>query len=69
MQVKQYLTPLITKPVIEHILHAKETPAIKGDPSILTAQQREVLQLIGEGKGTIEISTLLNVSIKTVQFH
>lgn len=69
VQVKQYLTPLITKPVIEHILHAKETPAIKGDPSILTAQQREVLQLIGEGKGTIEISTLLNVSIKTVQFH
>lgn len=48
---------------------SKETPAIKGDPSTLTAQQREVLQLIGEGKGTIEIATLLNVSIKTVQFH
>jgi len=69
VQVKQYLTPLITKPVIEHILHAKETPAIKGDPSILTAQQREVLQLIREGKGTKEIATLLNISVKIVQLH
>ena len=28
-----------------------------------------MLQLIGEGKGTKEIATLLNISIKTVQFH
>ncbi|MCP9448329.1 MAG: LuxR C-terminal-related transcriptional regulator, partial [Nitrospira sp.] len=35
----------------------------------LTPRQREVLQLIGEGKTTKEIAALLNVSVKTVEFH
>ncbi|MDH4329735.1 MAG: helix-turn-helix transcriptional regulator, partial [Nitrospira sp.] len=35
----------------------------------LTPRQREVLQLIGEGKSTKEIATILNVSVKTVEFH
>jgi len=69
LQGKQYLTPSITKPVIAQFLNPEETRVIKGDPSALTARQREVLQLIGEGKSTKEIATILNVSIKTVQFH
>ena len=28
-----------------------------------------MLQLIAEGKGTKEVSALLNISIKTVEFH
>ena len=35
----------------------------------LTPRQREVLQLIGEGKSTKQIATILNISIKTVEFH
>ncbi|UWZ86938.1 response regulator [Occallatibacter riparius] len=35
----------------------------------LTPRQREVLQLVAEGKSTKEISTCLNISIKTVEFH
>ncbi len=68
-QGKQYLTPSITQPVMTLMLKAEETPPIKSDPSGLTARQREVLQLIGEAKGTKEIATLLNVSVKTVHFH
>lgn len=69
LQGKQYLTPAITKPVIERALKAEESLAIKGFPSELTPRQREVLQLIGEGKSTKEIATLLRLSVKTVQFH
>ena len=36
---------------------------------VLTARQRETLRLIGEGKNTKEIATLLGVSPKTVEFH
>ncbi len=35
----------------------------------LTARQREVLQLVAEGKTVKEISALLNISPKTVEFH
>lgn len=36
---------------------------------VLTARQRETLRLIGEGKNTKEIASLLGVSPKTVEFH
>jgi DNA-binding NarL/FixJ family response regulator len=35
----------------------------------LTSRQREVLQLVAEGKSKKEMATLLNVSMKTVEFH
>ncbi len=35
----------------------------------LTERQREVLQLIAEGRGNKEIATILGVSVKTVEFH
>jgi len=35
----------------------------------LTPRQREVLQLVAEGKTSKEISVLLNISSKTVEFH
>lgn len=35
----------------------------------LTPRQREVLQLVGEGKTARQISTLLTISVKTVEFH
>lgn len=69
LQGKHYLTPSIAKPVIEQVLKADNTPAIKGADKELTSRQREILQLIGEGKGTKEMAALLNLSVKTIQFH
>ncbi|OQW32679.1 MAG: DNA-binding response regulator [Nitrospira sp. SG-bin1] len=69
LQGKYYLTPSIAKPVIDQALNAKAIPDIKKAVAELTPRQREILQLIGEAKGTKEIATLLGVSVKTVQFH
>lgn len=35
----------------------------------LTARQREILQLIAEGRNTKEIADVLNLSVKTVEYH
>jgi len=69
LQGQHYLTPSITKPVLESTVHPERVPPINRSVSRLTPRRREVLQLIGEGKGTKEIATLLNVSVKTIEFH
>lgn len=69
LQGKYYLTPSIAKPVIEQALKAEDKPAVKGSIAELTPRQREVLQLIGEGKRTKEVAELLKLSVKTVEFH
>ncbi len=63
-----YLTPAITKRVLDGMLQPNKTELRKSLMD-LTPRQREVLQLIGEGKGTKDVATLLNVSVKTVEFH
>jgi DNA-binding CsgD family transcriptional regulator len=35
----------------------------------LTARQREILQLVAEGRSTKEIAALLEISVKTVETH
>ena len=69
MRGQHYMTPLITKDVLAATLQpAEETKHIR-PPAVLTPRQREVLQLVAEGKGTKEIARILNISVKTVEFH
>jgi len=42
---------------------------LKGPKAYLTQREKEVLQLIAEGKGNKEISDLLCISIETVKSH
>jgi DNA-binding NarL/FixJ family response regulator len=62
-----YVTPLVTREVIDGLLRGAETPPSQG--SELTTRQREVLQLLAEGHSVKEIAGLLKVSPRTVEFH
>lgn len=65
-----YLTPAITRPVLDSIVKRKSTPMqLRKSLTQLTPRQREVLQLLAEGKSPKDIAQLLNVSLKTVEFH
>jgi len=59
-----YITPLITKELVDVYLSA---PSEK--PSGLTPRQREVLQLLAEGRTAKEIANLLHITSRTVEFH
>ncbi len=69
MRGQHYMTPLITKDVLAATLHHPEEHTRKRPVATLTPRQREVLQLIAEGKGTKAIASILNISVKTVEFH
>ena len=59
-----YLSPSISRTVVEAFLSKTSLPA---DP--LTSRERQILQLIGEGKSSKEIAALLGISIKTAESH
>lgn len=59
-----YLSPGISRALVEAFLSKTDLPE---DP--LTARERQVLQLIGEGKSTKEVASLLGVSVKTAESH
>jgi DNA-binding NarL/FixJ family response regulator len=63
-----YLSPAISRHVIGEYLGGRGEPAA-GQLAQLTARQREVLQLIAEGKTTKQIAGLLDVSVKTAETH
>jgi DNA-binding NarL/FixJ family response regulator len=61
-----YVTPLMTKDVVgSFITHFKNLK----NTAHLTLRQREVLQLLAEGRSMKEAAYILNVSPRTVAFH
>jgi len=66
-QDKTYLSPSISRTVVESYLH--RSTGEQGPIEELTARQREILQLIAEGKNTKEIAGMLEISVKTVEAH
>lgn len=65
---KPYLSPSIARTVLEDFVRgpASSRPSA---PDVLTAREREVLQLLAEGWSTKKIASHLHVSAKTVETH
>jgi len=61
----------LAKSIAEPVQHALEARPIHGRtaPGRLTSRQRQVLQLLAEGRQAKEIAVVLKVSPKTVEFH
>jgi DNA-binding NarL/FixJ family response regulator len=67
MQGRTYVTPIIAGDLIASIRQGGSDP--EELKVILSPRQREVLQLYAEGKSAKEISSVLNISSRTVEFH
>jgi DNA-binding CsgD family transcriptional regulator len=46
-----------------------KNPRVEGQAKILTPRQREVVQLLAEGKSMKEVASVLKVTPRTVAFH
>jgi DNA-binding NarL/FixJ family response regulator len=65
MQGRSYVTPLITGALVGSLLD----PGDRTAGQELTPRQREVLQLLAEGRSMKEVAGLLNLTPRTVAFH
>ncbi len=68
-QGQSYLSPAISKTVIEEYIRQREVIGKGNPPDKLTEREREVLQLIAEGHNNRAIATQLVISMKTVGVH
>jgi DNA-binding NarL/FixJ family response regulator len=60
---RSYITPLITRDVVGSLIEHR------ADRHELTMRQREVLQLLAEGKSMKEVAAILHLTPRTVAFH
>ena len=66
---RKYVSPKLIDPLIADYAQRLQRLADRDEPFLLTAREREVLQLIAEGKTTVQIAGQLNVTDKTVGNH
>jgi DNA-binding NarL/FixJ family response regulator len=64
-----YLSPAISKQVVAGFLQRGTDGAGPQGDDRLTPRQREILQLIAEGKSSKEVAHVLDISLKTVETH
>ena len=65
MKHRSYVTPLVTEGMLGALMHSTSDAGSRQ----LTSRQREVLQLLAEGKSMKEVGSILNVTPRTVAFH
>lgn len=68
LQGKRFLSPAIADLLIDGYL-AREDLTQPGAYNLLSAREREVLQMIAEGQATKQIAKELNLSVKTIETY
>src|SRR5215213_5155327 len=68
---RTFVSPMVAQGLVDEAMNpsSPSTSESNGFAGSLSSRQREVLQLVAEGKATKEIASILNVSIKTIEFH
>lgn len=62
---KTYITPALAG----EVFRAVRDGAPKDEAAALTTRQREILQLLAEGRSSKEVAAILGISTRTVEFH
>jgi two-component system, NarL family, response regulator NreC len=68
-QGRPFFSPMITRALLEEYLESKKKSKLEDSYNLLTDREKEVLQLIAEGKTNKDVATVLKLSPYTVETH
>jgi DNA-binding NarL/FixJ family response regulator len=68
-QGKPFFSPAITKTLLEDYMRVLKQEGLSDTFELLTPREKEVLQLLAEGKSNKEAASILDVSLYTVESH
>lgn len=68
-QDKAYFSPAISKMMVEDYIRQLREKNAEDTYELLTAREREILQLLAEGRSNKEVATRLRLSVYTVETH
>ncbi len=66
---KSFFSPAISRILVEDYMRQLEQKHVEDTYELLTAREREILQLLAEGKTNKEVAAVLNLSVYTVETH
>jgi len=66
---KAFFRPAISKMLVEDYMRQLQQRGAEDSYELLTMREREVLQLLAEGKSNKDVAGILNLSIHTVETH
>ncbi len=64
---KSFFSPAISRILVEDYMRQLEQKHVEDTYELLTAREREILQLVAEGKANKEVAAMLNLSIYTIE--
>lgn len=68
-QGRPFFSPAITQTLLEDYMRYLQQRGLEDTYDLLTEREREVLQLLAEGRSNKEVAGLLNLSLYTVETH
>ena len=66
---RPFFSPAITETLLEDYMRYLQQRGLKDSYDLLTDREKEVLQLLAQGKSNKEVAALLNLSTYTVETH
>jgi DNA-binding NarL/FixJ family response regulator len=66
---KSFFSPAISKILVEDYMRELERKGVDDSYELLTTREREILQLLAEGKSNKDVANMLNLSLYTVETH
>ena len=66
---KSFFSPAVSKVLLQDYMRKLRRSGAEDSYDLLSPREREVLQLIAEGKSNKEVASLLNLSVYTVETH